>query len=472
MPSLGDTNGDLHRPLIQWNHPLFGTFEVQLDLWSGVRADLDLDVATIRFTAATGVWINTPGELPDVVVKSAEADLRAGTVRVVSEPALGEFEERLLSGLLADTLLKRIDPDGLVRGARHGLVELYAGPLVRVTVSERANVAVTLSREAVLLELSDPIELDFGALFGITPIKELRWDFAKGRLKAGLGERPRLWDKVVERVLPAIATRFITGVVPKAMLEPGYDPLADPELARNVRRTLARLAGAERVAVSGPVPGRPRVAVADGSGLALVRTFDGLELTSPGGVHLDTPGRPWTSALRLIRLRWSAASSAVEAQASHPIGPATLHGLHALLRERVVAPVVAFFATLERDQRARYRLPTPGAELRIPDAGARLAVLGPAIELELTEPLLVRGPLFFRYAATRARYVLGTGEAEVELCGTNLLAKLFGFLARPRIERGLATWLRDVLPKGVRANGYDVFADPNQHEVIADMLGT
>jgi hypothetical protein len=241
--------------LATYQDPLLGEFEVLFDLDAGLSASLT--GGTVRIVSGAGLTLKTPEEMPDITIYEIVLDLASGEVEIKSDPEIGEFEERLLGGMLKESVLAGVKDLGSAAGMaeqlglevdNEGNIKLYDSWMVDLLMKDTTQITASLSGQAVQIGFSEPILVDVLGpdYFYITAVK---YDFASASVEIIYDTSKGWWASANGAIYGTIAqwfgNDFIRERLPEDMKEEGYSPARDSRLAENFNALLGNFMAPE-----------------------------------------------------------------------------------------------------------------------------------------------------------------------------------------------------------------------------------
>lgn len=241
--------------LSRFQDPLLGEFEILFDLDSGFSTQIRN--GEIHIVSSSGLTLRTPETMPDITMTLISLDLGTGDVKIVSDPDIGEFEEKILGEMLREYALKGMKDLGSTEGIaeqlglevnKDGKIALYESWMVDLLMDSDTQLTAILNGDSILIHFSESILVDVLGpdYFYITAVKynfdsasvEIIYDTSQGWWASANGA---IYGSLTEW----FGNRFIRARLPEDMKEEGYSPARDSRLSENFNELIANFASPE-----------------------------------------------------------------------------------------------------------------------------------------------------------------------------------------------------------------------------------
>jgi len=373
--------------LLTHTDPLLGEFQVLFDVDQGLSTIAD--AKSVRIFSASGITLKTPGSIPPVTIYSVTLDLASGAVDIKSQPDIGPFEEKIVSGILKQTVLKGMDKargsivdeqmaampktaDGGIKLFESFAADVILDPSTQVTARLAADSLWVNFSKSILVDLLGPVNLH---------VRALQYNFATASVSIipeGSGSLVKVaLEQAVASIGGILGEKFIKTKLPAAMQVAGYDPARDPNLQQNLQSLIGNFAGVEKQEV-GPKPdplqkqkdpthdqpkeklpeptggdegwqviykventkmGPISIAMDRGDQLSIDKHGTQVNIGSNNGLFAVVPGADWARELRILKVGLDVETGKLDITASQEIGEAVRGALEGLVRD-VVLPKV------------------------------------------------------------------------------------------------------------------------------------
>jgi hypothetical protein len=376
---------DGRQSLVKYTDPILGEFDVRLDIDRGITTATRGGKVVV--TASSGLVIRTPKGMPDLTLRLIELDLATGDVRIISDPDIGPFEERLIGNLLRTTVLDGFDNLDNTAGKASALglptnsdgkIIVHDSRWVSVIMDPATQFTASLSGKGIWIFFSEDLFVD---VFGPVNIylSAIFYDFSTGEVSLTSSTEGSMVGVALQRwaadIGEGMASDFLAGQLPAAMKKKGYNPSKDPKLADNFNALLANFTGgkdesglvAEAQAKTPDAPaslgsreaagrepsgdgdgsyeslwkirtevGEVALAMSKGDELFVERNATHVKFGAPGGIFIVAEGADWTQDLRLYEVSYNLENGEIEIDASEPVGDFVTRTLAGLFKTQLL----------------------------------------------------------------------------------------------------------------------------------------